>query len=254
MTLHSNLLTIKNSKVDLDPKIVGGKPVPMEMFPFSVQFFNAGGLCGGTILNSWSILTAAHCFDINTDIHDMQVLVGSRYLYDFNAKSHDISSCVIHENYNLSTQFAYDIALLFLEKPIKFTDKAKKAIIVNHNRWMNVKEKKFIATGWGWTTHGGPISETGLMMTTLQFVTTENCSKLHGIKLTADMFCLYGEGERDTCKGDSGGGILWNGMLVGITSHGDGCAKRGKPSVYANVWYLRSWIEKTFYDFKNKYC
>lgn len=31
------------------------------------------------------------------------------------------------------------------------------------------------------------------------------------IKLGPDMFCLHGDGKRDTCRGDSGGGVLWNG-------------------------------------------
>ncbi|XP_026757108.2 trypsin epsilon-like [Galleria mellonella] len=252
--LYSQSLVSKKAVANIQGKIVGGKAVNMEMFPTSVQFFNVGAMCGGTILNSWSVLTAAHCFDVNTDVNDMVVQVGSRYFYDFNAKSHDIFSFAIHERYNKSAQFACDIALLFLQTPIKFTNKSKKALIVTHNMWMNEKEKTFIATGWGWTTYDGQISQHGLMMTTLKFISSKKCSKMHGIKLTADMFCLYGEGKRDTCRGDSGGGVLWNGMLVGITSHGDGCAKKYKPSVYANVWYLRNWIEKTFYKFKDEHC
>ncbi|XP_059046212.1 trypsin epsilon-like [Achroia grisella] len=243
-----------NKKDGLQGKIIGGEAVPMERFPISVQFFNAGAMCGGVILSSWSVITAAHCFDVNANVNDMIVYVGSRYNYDFNAKAHDILSFVIHERYNQSTQFACDIALLFLQTPIKITNKSEKALIVTHNRWMNAKEKQFIVTGWGWTTYGGPISESGLMMTTLQFVPTTKCEIVDKSKAAKDMFCLYGGGQRDTCRGDSGGGVLWNGMLVGITSHGDGCAKKDKPSVYANVWYLKDWIEETFYKFMEEYC
>jgi hypothetical protein len=47
------------------------------------------------------------------------------------------------------------------------------------------------------------------MMTNLAFVSSKACGKMHGLQLTPDMFCLYGGGVTDTCRGDSGGGITW---------------------------------------------
>lgn len=62
----------------LEGRIVGGKPVKMESFPFAVKFFNRGAMCSGTILNSWSVLTAAHCFDHSKDISNMIIVVGKQ--------------------------------------------------------------------------------------------------------------------------------------------------------------------------------
>lgn len=59
--------------------------------------------------------------------------------------------------------------------------------------------------------YGGELSKKGLMMTYLRFIPNDECGRLHSKTLTIDMFCLYGEGTRDTCKGDSGGGVLWHG-------------------------------------------
>lgn len=48
-------------------------------------------------------------------------------------------------------------------------------------------------------------------MATLNYIPSTECSVMHNLKLTADMFCLYGQAHMDSCSGDSGGGVLWNG-------------------------------------------
>ncbi|PZC81123.1 hypothetical protein B5X24_HaOG200402 [Helicoverpa armigera] len=239
---------------DFGPKIVGGHAVGLEEYPFAVQFFNLGSLCGGVILNTWAVLTSAHCLDNNKNIKKMTVQVGSKYIYDFNAKKYDLSSYEVHEDYNKVIPFENDIAMLFVKKPIKFNKLAKKGILVNHNKWMNPKETEFIVTGWGWLKYDGALSEMSLMMASLTYVTVSRCSELHKIELSKDMFCLYGEGDRDTCRGDSGGGVLWNGRIVGLTSHGDGCAKKLKPSVYTNLWFHRKWIKEQMLRFIDNFC
>ncbi|MEA2312457.1 MAG: hypothetical protein QOE28_2425, partial [Solirubrobacteraceae bacterium] len=59
----------------------------------------------------------------------------------------------------------------------------------------------------------------------------------------------YPQGGTDTCQGDSGGPLFGHtaaGALkvVGATSYGEGCARPGKPGVYARVGddTLREWI------------
>lgn len=54
-------------------RITHGEEAVLEEFPFLVQFLNHGGLCAGTILTTKTVMTAAHCLDINSDIHDMMV-------------------------------------------------------------------------------------------------------------------------------------------------------------------------------------
>ncbi|KAJ8729250.1 hypothetical protein PYW08_000831 [Mythimna loreyi] len=239
---------------DFGPKVVGGQAVSLEKYPFAVQFFNYGSLCGGVILNSWSVLTSGHCFESNQDTDEMRVQIGSKYIYDFSAKKHKISYFVVHENYNRKIPFENDIGILFVKEQIKFSNVAKKGILVDHDKWMNPKEKRFIVTGWGMLEYNGALSDMSLMMTSLAFVPLKTCSRLHDVTLSADMFCLYGDGKRDTCKGDSGGGVLWKGRLVGLTSHGDGCAKEGKPSVYTNLYYQTGWIKKQVAKFIEWTC
>ena len=64
------------------------------------------------------------------------------------------------------------------------------------------------------------------------------------------MVCAgFPEGGVDTCQGDSGGPMFGRDAagalkVVGATSFGEGCARPGKPGVYARVAddVLREWI------------
>lgn len=77
-------------------------------------------------------------------------LSGAKYTYDFNADRYRVSAFVVHEEYNKEQAFSCDIALVFLQTPIKLGARAKKGILVNHKNWMNDKGE-FIVTGWGYT-------------------------------------------------------------------------------------------------------
>ena len=57
------------------------------------------------------------------------------------------------------------------------------------------------------------------------------------------------DGGVDACKGDSGGPLLCDvagvTTLTGVVSKGKGCAREGDASIYADVFYFKSWIEQT---------
>ncbi|XP_026324869.1 serine protease 38-like [Hyposmocoma kahamanoa] len=212
----------------MESHIVGGDPIDIELCPSAVLIYNLGSMCAGSILNSYSVLSAAHCFDHNSDVEEISVHVGSQHRRDEKATIHDVMRVVVHVDYNKATAFAADIAIVFLEYAITFGKKAKK--------------------------YNGPLSEVGLMKTKLRYIPLSECSKLHGIPFSPDMFCLYGDAKHDSCKGDSGGGVIWKGFLVGIVSHGDGCAGKNKPSVYVSTYYYRGWIRKQVLYHVRYYC
>lgn len=59
--------------MSMEKRIVGGSEAHLDQYPYNVQFYNLGGLCGGSILSKKIVLTAAHCFDSNKNLADMKI-------------------------------------------------------------------------------------------------------------------------------------------------------------------------------------
>ena len=57
------------------------------------------------------------------------------------------------------------------------------------------------------------------------------------------MLCA-GQLGKDSCQGDSGGPLIRasSGLLVGVTSWGNGCALDGYPGVYARTSAVKDWL------------
>ncbi|XP_046458724.1 trypsin Blo t 3-like isoform X1 [Daphnia pulex] len=97
--------------------------------------------------------------------------------------------------------------------------------------------------GWGTTSSGGSLSNV-LLKANVTIQDNTVCAKQYGNFVGADMLCASAPGK-DTCQGDSGGPILVNGVQVGITSFGNGCADPKYAGVYTRVSNYVSWIQTT---------
>ena len=103
--------------------------------------------------------------------------------------------------------------------------------------------------GWGTTSEGGDTPDT-LQEAQVPITTDASCAAAYSDFDGQTMVCAgFAQGGVDTCQGDSGGPLFGRtaaGALkvVGATSFGEGCARAGKPGVYARVadTPLREWI------------
>jgi trypsin len=208
------------------PRIVGGQPAPEAAYPWMAALETPSGwqYCGGSVIANRWVLTGAHCqVEPGDVVHvgTVDLRVGGDLIVVHEARHHP-------GWYGTTT--GYDVAVLRLGR-----DAGVPTVALGRAQLGNA-----IAIGWGAT------SEDGSTVPVLQHVTvpvwTENaCSEAYAGAINFTMLCAGEEGH-DSCQGDSAGPLVQQGVQVGITSWGSGCARPGAPGVYTHVAEMQDWI------------
>ena len=231
--------------------IVGGNDADIQDYPYQVALLSTtdwGGsyaYCGGSIINEYWVLTAAHCV-IGESASNTAVRMGSEANYAEGGNTYDADEIIIHPDYNSNT-YNNDIALIKLENPISFNNSAQPVLLMCDSQVeQGVQEPGEMSwiTGWGETE--GTTSSTQLQVVSVPITASSN----YGInQIDADMIMAgYSDGGYDSCQGDSGGPMVvlasdgQTFLQSGIVSWGYGCAEVGYPGVYSRVSYFIDWI------------
>ncbi|ODM92213.1 Coagulation factor X, partial [Orchesella cincta] len=238
--------------------------------------------CGGTLINSRYILTATHCFwfakkkasDMEVLLHahllDMHRLKGAKDVelgekgstrgpgWDEAKKSDDdentlrfeVEEVIMHPLF--TKLYDYDFALLRLKGKVDIADSDSPTPIclppVNTLDSFNLDGKQLTVSGWGLADENAKGSTRLLQKLDVPYISSSQCSSFYKNLITERMMCSgFEDGEQDACTGDSGGPLIhqveskqW--WQMGVVSFGEGCARAGKPGVYAKVTEMNQWI------------
>nr|XP_011301093.1 PREDICTED: mucin-2-like [Fopius arisanus] len=236
-------------------------------FPWMVALLSreTGGdnvfLCGGSMINSRAVLTAAHCV-LNRKPGLLVARFGEWNTANNNEPSpfqeSDVESVITHPNY-YSGGLYHDVAVLILSTPVSYAVNVV-PICLPQQAVLFMPGTRCLASGWGRSGFEGKY-QTILKKVDLPLVDRQECqSRLRATKLGQyfqlhkSFICAGGEASKDTCTGDGGGPLVCptstgQFIQVGIISWGIGCGQSNVPAVYVDVIQHRQWIEQQLVNY-----
>lgn len=251
------------------PGIVGGEPALPREFPhmaalgFGVDGNNVRWSCGGSLISRRYVLTAGHCLSLRSVGPVQWVRLGDLDLYsnsdDAKPQQFSVTERHAHPDYRPPSQYN-DIALLRLDRDVIYNTYMRPACL---NTEVDLLDNVGVATGWGVITFAASAGSDILMKATLPVQPAQECvqgynSLTGGLQLATgfddeSMLCVGDrQGEKDTCKGDSGGPYHKEPqeypeclhVIAGVTSFGKPvCKGVNSPAVYTRVSKFVPWIE-----------
>lgn len=187
-------------KPKLDGRIVGGFEIDIRSVPWqvSLQSTNKRHFCGGSIISSKWILTAAHCTTselVESDPKRVTIKSGAN-IHREGAET-IVKQVVNHPKYNKKT-LDYDFALLELENELEFNSN-RTAIKLAGNTDRYIDGSMCLVTGWGNTKNSSESSQI-LRGVEIPILRQRECAKAYRKQggVTARMICAtFREGKKD---------------------------------------------------------
>jgi len=266
---------VNNPSPSSNNRILGDHPVQKNKYPWMARLRKRGygygymdmdHMCGGSLINSRWILTAAHCVEsrYGEDMQhsDIEVLLGD---HDINKKDGqkirmDVSEIIKHPDYH-SFYVHHDIALLKLSTDVDFTNDDLshiRPICLPDNVSQDYTGWDAIVAGWGYT----DLENIASILQEINGTVVANrlCRNVwNETTMSDDKLCVQHPTGQKPCGGDSGGPLITkqpnsdgvtagqNYELIGVVSYGTReCTDNGRyKEVYARVTKHMNWIEET---------
>ena len=238
-------------------RIVGGYEAQPGAWPWMVGLVYSGydiyhgQYCGGVLISSKWVLTAAHCVD-NQSIFDFYIVSGIHDLIADSGNRFDVKQIIQHPGFS-SDKNDYDYALVELTTNAPQTPIAIYSGLSFGGADKSLTGEIVTVIGWGSTSPSGKIYPNKLQQVELPVISNATCNEAYPSEITDNMICAgYAEGGKDSCFGDSGGPLMaridgeW--VHAGVVSWGQGCAEPGFYGVNARSSEAVSFIKQHVSD------
>ncbi|CRK92071.1 CLUMA_CG005651, isoform A [Clunio marinus] len=240
-------------KIEKTGRIVAGNHAIVLEFPYqvSIRAVNGsnGSFCGGSIISSRYVLTAAHC---TKGFKSFELGFGSSLL-ERPLTTMTSRDSIEHPQFE-SVSLRNDIALIKLPLLVRYT---KKISPIQLPKRSQVSEsyinQKAVVSGFGRFSDESAQLSKSLSFADLRVIGNRECAGIFSSKIvTNNVLCArsFSDSNENACMGDSGGPLAMkdeDGILtqIGIVSFvsSRGCLY-GDPSGYTRVGKYLDWISE----------
>ncbi|XP_069840785.1 serine protease 27-like [Dendropsophus ebraccatus] len=238
-------------------RIVGGTDAVDGEWPWQASIQTREiQLCGGSLISSQWVLSAAHCYYGFFPSEEYKVLLGAYKLSLDNPHAVTrIGSVYLHPNFS-SIISEHNIALLKLDSPVTYTDYIRPICLPSSASATFPCGMECWVTGWGNKNSNVALPDPKTLQKVQQkLIDHKTCNQMYQKEFGSSetmaydtMICAgYSTGGKGICQGDYGGPLVCkvNGVWYqpGVLCNGFGCASPNLPGVYALVSVYQSWIQ-----------
>ncbi|ETN07737.1 hypothetical protein PPTG_13062 [Phytophthora nicotianae INRA-310] len=223
--------------------VLGGGAVPVGTKKYTTGIrptIDGDNFCAGSLIAPTKVLTTAACLGISKPAN--WVSVGTHYINGTqDGEQIRVVAAQNHTDYN-DINGSYDVAVLTLEKPSKFTP--VKLPAADDSDTVSGMWSKVV--GWGYTSFPNGTKSYELQGVSLEVWSNTDCAQIYPLDDT--MVCAGGVVGKDSCGGDGGGPLIKergpgdeDDIVIGLVSWGSDCGV-GYPAVYSRVSKAMTWI------------
>ncbi|XP_075159392.1 seminase-like [Haematobia irritans] len=225
----------------VNARIVGGSATTIDKAKYLVYLrLNGGFICGGSLVSSQYVVTAAHCVD-GVSPSKLIVVGGATRLSETGVRR-GVAKIIKPQNYNKPKPYHMDVAVLKLASEMKGKNIA--TIPLCKSSW---KIGDYIDLyGWGQLSENNKMSVDQMRKVSVPLVLRSKCKQAYKNRetITSSMFCAGDLNGKDSCYGDSGGPAIFQNELCGVVSWGLRCASSVYPGVYTSIKAARDFIDR----------
>ena len=193
-------------------RIVGGESAGTDTWGWAVSIRSSNGhFCGGSLISSTLVLTAAHCFASMRSMISLSISVGSKYLSQ-TRQQRRIAEVYVARGYSSQT-FIHDIAILRLSAAVDMTDTSVSLLCLPSSNRTDYPPDgaSVVAIGWGILASGSRTPSETLQQVTLNAMSSAQRTCREIVYNKDIQFCA---GVQGGGKGRRGEGSIINHLIV----------------------------------------
>ncbi|XP_045762800.1 complement factor I-like [Maniola jurtina] len=216
-------VTREQEKKVRNRRLIAGRDAMIQDYPYvvSIQKDNRHW-CAGALLNPRLVITTANCVWKSKRISRMRVRAGSRHM-DRGGQLVKIQEVVKHPRWSIRTLPDNDVALLLLNKNIKFSDSVHGVDLPNRAMWPAFED--VWVTSWGAERRDGIFKSVGVTLQVYHAMLMDhdkcnNVTMRFGVVVSHNFICVAQTGRRAPCTRDTGAPAVSDGILWGLASWG----------------------------------